>query len=142
MRPDANAREAAAQEQIDIRLYRVIYEAVEDIRAALSGLLAPKVEEKVLGEAQVRELFQVPRMGTIAGCMVSSGQISRTTRVHVVRDGVVVYEGQLASLRRFKDDVRDVSSGFECGLSIENYNDIKVGDVIEAYHLVETSRSI
>ena len=142
VRPDANAREAAAQEQIDIRLYRVIYEAVEDIRAALSGLLAPKVDEKVLGEAQVRELFQVPRMGTIAGCMVTSGQISRSTRVHVVRDGVVVYEGQLASLRRFKDDVREVSSGFECGLSVENYNDIKVGDVIEAYHLVETSRSI
>jgi len=142
VRPDANAREAAAQEQIDIRLYRVIYEAVEDIRSALSGLLAPKVDEKVLGEAQVRELFQVPRMGTIAGCMVSSGQISRATRVHVVRNGVVIYEGQLASLRRFKDDVRDVSSGFECGLSIENFNDVKVGDVIEAYHLVETSRSI
>ena len=142
VRPDANAREAAAQEQIDIRLYRVIYEAVEDIRAALSGLLAPKVEERVLGEAQVRELFQVPRIGTIAGCLITSGQITRSANVHVVRDGVVVYDGQLGSLRRFKEDVREVQNGFECGIGVENFNDIKVGDIIEAYDLVETSRSI
>lgn len=142
VRPDANAREAAAQEQIDIRLYRVIYEAVEDIRAALSGLLAPKVEEEVLGEAQVRELFNVPRVGTIAGCLVSNGHINRGSSVRVVRDGVIVYEGQLGSLRRFKEDVRDVQSGFECGIGVENFNDLKVGDVIESYHLVETSRSI
>ncbi|MBT3602557.1 MAG: translation initiation factor IF-2, partial [Candidatus Latescibacteria bacterium] len=142
VRPDANARAAAAQEQIDIRLYRVIYEAVEDIKAALSGLLAPKVDEEILGEAQVRELFTVPRIGTVAGCMVTSGQISRATRVHVVRDAVIVYEGQLSSLRRFKDDVREVQNGFECGIGVENFNDVKVGDVIEAYHLVETSRSL
>lgn len=142
VRPDANAREAAAQEQIDIRLYRVIYEAVEDIRAALSGLLAPKVEEQVTGEAQVRELFQVPRVGTIAGCLISMGQITRSSNVRVVRDGVIVYEGGLGSLRRFKEDVREVQSGFECGIGVENFNDLKVGDVIEAYQLVETSRSI
>jgi translation initiation factor IF-2 len=142
VRPDANARVAAAQEQIDIRSYRVIYEAVEDIRAALSGLLAPKVDEKILGEAQVRELFQVPRVGTIAGCLISSGQIMRSSVVHVVRDGVIVYDGHLSSLRRFKEDVREVQNGFECGMSVENFNDIKVGDVIEAYTLVETSRSI
>lgn len=142
VRPDANARDVAAREQVDIRLYRVIYEVVEDIRAALSGLLAPKIEENVQGEAQVRELFQVPRVGTIAGCLVSQGLIHRTTSARVLRDGVVIYEGRIGSLRRFKDDVREVQNGFECGIGIENFNDVKVGDVIETYELVETSRTI
>ena len=142
VRPDANAREVAAHERVDIRLYRVIYEVVEDIRAALSGLLAPKIEENVQGEAQVRELFQVPRIGTIAGCLVSQGLIHRTTSARVLRDGVVIYEGRIGSLRRFKDDVREVQNGFECGIGIENFNDVKVGDVIETYELVETSRTI
>ena len=142
VRPDANAREVAAQERVDIRLYRVIYEVVEDIRAALSGLLAPKIEENVQGEAQVRELFQVPRVGTIAGCLVSQGLIHRTTNARVLRDGVVVYEGRIGSLRRFKDDVREVQNGFECGIGIENFNDVKVGDVIETYERVETTRTI
>ena len=142
VRPDANAREVAVREQVDIRLYRVIYEVVEDIRAALSGLLAPKVEESVQGEAQVRELFQVPRVGTIAGCLVSQGLILRTTSARVLRDGVVIYEGRIGSLRRFKDDVREVQNGFECGIGIENFNDVKIGDVIETYELVETSRTI
>ena len=142
VRPDANARDVAAREQVDIRLYRVIYEVVEDIRAALSGLLAPKVEESVQGEAQVRELFQVPRVGTIAGCLVSQGLILRTTSARVLRDGVVIYEGRIGSLRRFKDDVREVQNGFECGIGIENFNDVKIGDVIETYELVETSRTI
>ena len=142
VRPDANAREVAARERVDIRLYRVIYEVVEDIRAALSGLLAPKIEENVQGEAQVRELFPVPRVGTIAGCLVSQGLIHRTTNARVLRDGVVIYEGRIGSLRRFKDDVREVQNGFECGISIENFNDVKVGDVIETYELVEISRTI
>ncbi len=142
VRPDANAREVAAQERVDIRLYRVIYEVVEDIRAALAGLLAPKIEENVQGEAQVRELFQVPRVGTIAGCLVSQGLIHRTTNARVLRDGVVVYEGRIGSLRRFKDDVREVQNGFECGIGIENFNDVKVGDVIETYERVETTRTI
>ncbi len=142
VRPDANAREVAARERVDIRLYRVIYEVVEDIRAALSGLLAPKIEESVQGEAQVRELFQVPRVGTIAGCLVSQGLIHRTTSARVLRDSVVVYEGRIGSLRRFKDDVREVQNGFECGIGIENFNDVKVGDVIETYERVETSRTI
>ncbi|MDE2722129.1 MAG: translation initiation factor IF-2, partial [Gemmatimonadota bacterium] len=142
VRPDANAREVAAQERVDIRLYRVIYEVVEDIRAALSGLLAPKIEENVQGEAQVRELFQVASVGTIAGCLVSQGLIHRTTNARVLRDGVIVYEGRIGSLRRFKDDVREVQNGFECGIGIENFNDVKVGDVIETYELVETTRSI
>lgn len=142
VRPDANAREVAAQERVDIRLYRVIYEVVEDIRAALSGLLAPRIEENVQGEAQVRELFQVPSVGTIAGCLVSQGLIHRTTHARVLRDGVIVYEGRIGSLRRFKDDVREVQNGFECGIGIENFNDVKVGDVIETYELVETTRTI
>lgn len=142
VRPDANAREVAAQEHVDIRLYRVIYEVVEDIRAALSGLLAPKIEENVQGEAQVRELFQVPRVGTIAGCLVSQGLIHRTTNARVLRDGVIIYEGRIGSLRRFKDDVREVQNGFECGIGIENFNDVKVGDVIETYERVETTRTI
>lgn len=142
VRPDANAREVAARERVDIRLYRVIYEVVEDIRAALSGLLAPKIEENVQGEAQVRELFQVPRIGTIAGCLVSQGLIHRTTNARVLRDGVVIYDGRIGSLRRFKDDVREVQNGFECGIGIENFNDVKVGDVIETYERVETTRTI
>ena len=142
VRPDANAREVATQERVDIRLYRVIYEVVEDIRAALSGLLAPKIEENVQGEAQVRELFQVPRVGTIAGCLVSQGLIHRTTNARVLRDGVIIYEGRIGSLRRFKDDVREVQNGFECGIGIENFNDVKVGDVIETYERVETTRTI
>ena len=142
VRPDANAREVAARERVDIRLYRVIYEVVEDIRAALSGLLAPKIEEIVQGEAQVRELFQVPRVGTIAGCLVSQGLIHRTTNARVLRDGVIIYEGRIGSLRRFKDDVREVQNGFECGIGIENFNDVKVGDVIETYERVETTRTI
>ncbi len=142
VRPDANAREVATRERVDIRLYRVIYEVVEDIRAALSGLLAPKIEENVQGEAQVRELFQVPRIGTIAGCLVSQGLIHRTTNARVLRDGVVIYDGRIGSLRRFKDDVREVQNGFECGIGIENFNDVKVGDVIETYERVETTRTI
>jgi len=142
VRPDANARTVAAREQVDVRLYRVIYEAVEDIRAALAGLLAPKVEERILGEVAVRELFQVPRIGTIAGCFVTSGTIQRSASVRVLRDRVIVYEGRIGSLRRFKDDVREVQSGFECGVGVENFNDVKVGDVIEAYELVETVRTL
>lgn len=142
VRPDANAREVAAREHVDIRLYRIIYEVVEDIRAALSGLLAPKIEENVQGEAQVRELFHVASVGTIAGCLVSQGLIHRTTNARVLRDGVVVYESRIGSLRRFKDDVREVQNGFECGIGIENFNDVKVGDVIETYELVETTRTI
>ena len=142
VRPDANARDVAAREHVDIRLYRVIYEAVEDIRAAFAGLLAPKIEEQVQGEAQVRELFQVPRIGMIAGCLVSQGNISRADNVRLLRDAVIVYDGKIGSLRRFKDDVREVQNGFECGISIENFNDIKVGDVIETYELVETTRTL
>ncbi|MBX6332695.1 MAG: translation initiation factor IF-2, partial [Gemmatimonadaceae bacterium] len=142
VRPDNNARAAAEREGVEIKLYRVIYEAVDDVRAALSGMLRPEQREVTLGEAEVRELFRVPRVGVIAGSYVRSGVISRQGKVRVIRDGVEVYDGNIASLRRFKDDVREVREGFECGIGIENFNDVKVGDVIECYRTEEVARTL
>jgi translation initiation factor IF-2 len=142
VRPDNNARSAAEREGVDIKLYRIIYEAVADVRSALEGLLRPEEKEVILGEAQVRETFKVPKIGVIAGCSVRSGVINRTGRVRVIRDGVEVYDGTIASLRRFKDDVKEVREGFECGIGIENFNDIKVGDVIENYRTEEVARTL
>ena len=142
VRPDVRAREVVAQERVDVRSYRVIYEAVEDIKAALSGLLTPDIDEQIVGSAEVRETFQVPRVGIIAGCFISNGRMTRSALVRVLRDNVVVYEGRIGSLRRFKDDVREVQSGFECGIGLENFNDTKLGDVIEAYEQVETARTL
>ncbi|HEX7120795.1 MAG TPA: EF-Tu/IF-2/RF-3 family GTPase, partial [Gemmatimonadaceae bacterium] len=142
VRPDNNARAAAEREGVDIKLYRVIYDAVNDVRAALEGLLRPEEREVVLGEAEVRETFKVSRVGTVAGCYVRSGVISRQARVRVIRDGVEIYTGAIASLRRFKDDVREVKEGYECGIGIENFNDIKVGDVIECFRKEQVARSL
>ena len=142
VRPDNNARTAAEREGVDIRLYRIIYEAVNDVRAALEGLLRPEKREIIAGEAEVREVFKISRIGTIAGCSVRSGVINRQGRVRIIRNGVEVYDGTIASLRRFKDDVREVREGFECGISIENFNDLKVGDVIEAYRTEEVARTL
>ncbi len=142
VRPDAGARSLAAQEGVDIRLYNIIYEAVEEVRSALEGLLAPEEREVVLGAAEVRQLFKVPRTGTVAGCYVTEGVIDRRGRVRVVRDGVQIYEGQLGSLKRFKDDVREVREGFECGLNVASFNDVKVGDVIECYRIEEVARTL
>jgi translation initiation factor IF-2 len=142
VRPDSNARASAEREKVEIRTYRIIYEAVEDVRAAMEGLLAPEKKEVVLGEAEVRQTFKIAKVGTIAGCFVRSGVIPRTARVRVIRDGVEVYEGTIASLKRFKDDVREVREGFECGIGIENFNDVKVGDLIEAYRIEEVARSL
>ncbi|HET7552623.1 MAG TPA: translation initiation factor IF-2 [Gemmatimonadaceae bacterium] len=142
VRPDNNARAAAEREGVDIRLYRVIYEAVDDVRAALEGMLRPEQREVTIGEAEVRELFRVPRVGVVAGCLVRSGVINRQGQVRVVRDGVEVYQGTISSLRRFKDDVREVREGFECGIGIENFNDIKVGDIIECYRTEEVARTL
>jgi translation initiation factor IF-2 len=142
VRPDNKARAAAEREGVDIKLYRIIYEAVADVRAALEGMLRPEEREVVLGEAEVRELFKVPRVGVIAGCSVRSGVISRQNRVRVIRDGVEVYDGTIASLRRFKEDVREVREGFECGIGIENFNDVKVSDVIECYKTEEVARTL
>jgi translation initiation factor IF-2 len=142
VRPDNNARTAAEREGVDIKLYRIIYEAVADVRAAMEGMLRPEEREVILGEAEVREVFKISRVGTIAGCIVRSGVINRQGRVRVIRDGVEVYDGVLASLKRFKDDVREVREGFECGIAVENFNDIKVGDLVEAYRTEEVARTL
>ncbi|HEU5050613.1 MAG TPA: EF-Tu/IF-2/RF-3 family GTPase, partial [Gemmatimonadales bacterium] len=142
VRPDSNARAAAEREQVDVRTYRIIYEAVEDVRNALEGLLKPEERETVLGEAEVLQLFKVSKVGTIAGCIVRSGTIQRTANARVIRDGVTVYTGELGSLKRFKDDVREVRDGQECGIGIENFNDLKVGDRIESYRLEEVKRTL
>jgi translation initiation factor IF-2 len=142
VRPDNNARSAAEREGVDIKLYKVIYEAVDDIRSRLEGLLRPEEREVILGEAEVREVFKVSRVGTVAGCYVRSGVINRQAKVRVVRDGVEVYGGSIASLRRFKDDVKEVKEGYECGIGVENFNDIKVGDVIECYRKESVARTL
>ena len=142
VRPDSNARAAADRERVEIRTYRIIYEAVEEVKLAMEGLLAPEKKEVVLGEAEVRQIFKIAKVGTIAGCFVRSGVIPRTGRVRVIRNGVEVYDGTLASLKRFKDDVREVREGFECGIGIENFNDVKVGDLIESYRIEEVARSL
>ena len=142
VRPDANARASAEREQVDVRTYRVIYEAVDDVRKALEGLLKPEERETVLGEAEVLQVFKVSKVGTIAGCMVRSGLIQRTAKARVVRDGVTVYTGAFSSLKRFKDDVKEVREGLECGIGIENFNDLKVGDRIESFRLEEIKRTL
>jgi len=142
VRPDSNARSAAEKEHVDIRAYRIIYEAVDDVKAALEGLLKPEQKELVLGEAEVRQLFKISGVGTIAGCYVRSGVIQRGVKARVIRDGVVVYSGGFGSLRRFKDDVKEVKDGLECGIGIENFNDLKVGDVIEAFRIESVARSL
>jgi translation initiation factor IF-2 len=142
VRPTSGARIAAEREEIDIHTYSIIYDAIEDIRDALEGLLTPEETEKITGVAEVRDIFKVPKVGTVAGCYISEGRIRRSDTVHLLREGVVIYEGRLASLRRFKDDVREVVSGYECGIGVENYNDVKVGDQIEAFEMVQTKRTL
>ena len=142
VRPDKLARELAEQEKVDIRLYQVIYDAIDDIKAALSGMLKPEEREKLGGEAEVRQTFRVPKLGVIAGCYVRTGTIKRNAKARLVRDGVVIYHGKLGSLRRFKDDVAEVREGYECGIGIENFQDVKEGDVIETYEVEEVARSI
>ncbi len=142
VRPTAEARAVAEREDVDVRLYSIIYEATEEVRAAMEGMLSPEEREVLLGTAEVRQLFKVPRTGTVAGCMVTDGEIVRRGKVRVVRDAVQVYEGELGSLKRFKDDVREVREGFECGLNVANFNDIKVGDVIECYRVEEVARTL
>ncbi|MYG19860.1 MAG: translation initiation factor IF-2 [Gemmatimonadales bacterium] len=142
VRPDAGAVVAAERESIEIRIYNVIYEAVEEIRLALEGLLAPEQREITVGMAEIRELFRVPKAGTIAGCYVQSGTMRRNLPIRLLRDQIQIYQGRIDSLRRFKEDVREVKDGYECGISIENYNDIKLGDVIECYEVVEVARTL
>src|SRR5215204_1436430 len=140
VRPTNTAKQVAEREGVEIRTYDVIYKALEEIEAARRGMLAPETEERETGTAEVRAIFRVPTVGTVAGCYVTSGEISRNNRVRVVRDGIVIYEGNIASLRRFKDDVRSVRQGFECGVSVENFNDVKEGDALEFFEVVEVPR--
>lgn len=142
VRPSTGARKLAEQEQIDIRLYSIIYDAIDELKSAMEGMLAPKFEEKIVANVEIRETFKISKVGTIAGCMVLDGKINRNHDIRIIRDGVVVYTGKLASLKRFKDDVKEVSAGYECGLNIEKFNDIKVGDIVEAYEQVEVKRKL
>jgi translation initiation factor IF-2 len=142
VRPDVNARELADKEGVDLRLYRVIYQLLDDVQQALSGLLAPERQEVELGRAEVRALFRVPRLGVVAGCMVTHGSITRGALARLVRDGTIVYTGRVGSLRRFKDDVREVAEGYECGIGLENFQDVHEGDVIEAYEVREVARQL
>lgn len=142
VRPSVNARRLAEKEEIEIRLYSIIYDAINEIKTAMEGMLAPEFEEKIVCNIEVRETFKIPKVGTIAGCMVLDGKMTRNTAIRVIRDGIVAYTGKLASLKRFKDDVKEVSAGFECGLNIEGYNDIKVGDIIEGYEQVAVKRTL
>ena len=142
VRPSVNARKLAEQEQIDVRLYSIIYDAIEEIKDAMEGMLAPKFEEKITGTVEIREIFKISKVGTIAGCMVQEGKIYRTSDIRVIRDGIVVYTGKLGSLKRFKDDVKEVAKGYECGLNIDKFNDIKEGDIVEAYEQVEVKQKI
>jgi translation initiation factor IF-2 len=142
VRPSQNARKLAEQEQIDIRMYSIIYDAINELKSAMEGMLAPQYEEKIIANVEIRETFKITKVGTIAGCMVLDGKINRNSKVRIVRDGVVIFSGELASLKRFKDDVKEVAAGYECGLNIQNFNDIKVGDIVEAYENVEVKRKL
>ena len=142
VRPSVSARKLAENEEIDIRLYSIIYDAINEVKAAMEGMLAPEFEEKITCNVQVRETFKIPKVGTIAGCMVLEGKINRNTKIRIIRDGIVVHSGELASLKRFKDDAKEVQAGMECGLNINNFNDIKEGDIIEGYEQVAIKRTL
>jgi translation initiation factor IF-2 len=142
VRPSASARKLAENEQIDMRFYSIIYKAIEEIKAAMEGMLAPEFEEKIVCNVEVRDVFKITKVGTVAGCYVLDGKITRNTKIRLIRDGIVVYSGALGSLKRFKDDVKEVATGYECGLNIHNFNDIKVGDIIEGYENVEIKRKL
>jgi len=142
VRPGASAKEIADREEIEIRNYSIIYDAINDVKEAMEGMLSPELKEQVTGNIEVRETFKVSKVGTIAGCMVLDGKVTRNSKVRLIREGVVIYDGELASLKRFKDDVKEVSKGYECGLNIKNYNDIQVGDIIEAYETVEVKKKL
>ena len=142
VRPSANARKLAESEEIQIRLYSVIYHAMEEVKEAMEGMLSTKIEEQVTGTAEIREVFKISKVGTIAGGFMLDGKISRNNKVRVIRDGIVIFTGNLGSLKRFKDDVKEVSRGYECGLNIDKFNDIKVGDHIEGFEEVEVKQKL
>lgn len=142
VRPGTSAKEIADREEIEIRNYSIIYDAINDVKEAMEGMLSPELKEQVTGNIEIRETFKVSKVGTIAGCMVLDGKVTRNSKIRLIREGVVIYDGELASLKRFKDDVKEVTKGYECGLNIKNYNDIQVGDIIEAYETVEVKKKL
>jgi translation initiation factor IF-2 len=142
VRPSLSARKLAEKEQIDIRLYSIIYDAIEEVKAAMEGMLAPEIKEDIIGTLEIQEVFKITKVGTIAGCMVREGKIRRSSKVRLIRDGIVIYSGELGSLKRFKDEAKEVVSGLECGLNIENFNDIKVGDLVEAFEETEMKKTL
>jgi translation initiation factor IF-2 len=142
VRPSISARKLAEKEQIDIRLYSIIYDAINEIKAAMEGMLSPEIKEEITGTAEVIETFKVTKVGTVAGCIVRDGKITRNSRIRVIRDGIVIYTGNLGSLKRFKEDVKEVKNGYECGLNIENFNDMKIGDHVEAFKEVEVAKQL
>ena len=137
-----NARPMADKEEIDIRMYSIIYDAINDLKDAMEGMLSPEFKEEITGSAEIRETFKISKIGTIAGCMVTNGKIYRNSGIRLIREGVVVYTGELTSLKRFKDDAKEVSKGYDCGMQVKNYNDIHVGDVLEAFQEVQVKKKL
>ena len=142
VRPMGNARQIAEKEEIDIRSYSIIYDAINDVKDAMEGLLSPEMKEEITGTAEIRETYKISKVGTIAGCMVTTGKIFRNSGIRIIRDGVVVFSGNLASLKRFKDDVKEVAKGYDCGLQIQNYNDIQEGDVVECFQEIAIKKKL
>ena len=142
VRPSADAKRLAAQEGVDIRIYSIIYDAIEEIKSAMEGMLSPEIKEEVIGNAEIKEVYHISKVGTIAGAMVKDGKLKRGCKVRVIRDGIVRHTGTLASLKRFKDDAKEVTSGYECGFSIQSYNDLVVGDIVEAFEEIEVQKTL
>ena len=142
VRPSVDARKVAEREEVDIRLYSIIYDAIEELKDAMEGMLSPEIKEEITATLEIRATFKISKVGTIAGCIVKDGKVKRSNKVRLIRDGIVIYTGELASLKREKDDVKEVSSGFECGLNIDKYNDIKEGDIIEAFEEIKVKKTL
>ena len=142
VRAGANAKELADREEIEIRTYSIIYAAIDDVKEAMEGMLSPEIREQVIGNVEIRETFKISKVGTIAGCMVLNGKVTRNSKIRLLRDGIVKYDGELESLKRFKDDVKEVTKGYECGLNIKGYNDIEVGDILEVYEEIEVKKKL
>jgi translation initiation factor IF-2 len=137
-----NAKSIAEKEEIDIRMYSIIYDAINDLKDAMEGMLSPEMKEEITGTAEIRETFKISKIGTIAGCMVTTGKLFRNSNIRLIRDSVVIYTGEFSSLKRFKDDVKEVAKGYDCGLQVKNYNDIEVGDVIEGFQEVAVKKKL
>jgi len=142
VRPMGNARTIAEREEVDVRTYSIIYDAIDDIKKAMEGMLSPEMKEEISGTAEIRETFKISKIGTIAGCMVLTGKLFRNSRIRIIREGVVIHDGELSSLKRFKDDAKEVAKGYDCGLQIKNYNDIEIGDQLEAYSEVAVQKKL